>query len=364
MLSIVERVNNACYCCKGTSAPLSFPNSERCFPPFFFTKCPLHQQLRSEKTDRGERKPGVFVLHPQWLWESIAHWLRVPEEPYVAMLRVLDAAEIRPSGGGAAPSPLPSANGMIPTINLIDPSSSSIPLSTGGEQRSQAEDGDGESPAVAVAGPVVDESVDWAAVDEEVDAFLNETDDDDMDDSGVGETGSGYVSDSSAKSGVSKYVRQFYRSLFPSCTLSHFFFLPVNFSFDRGNRKRRRSPSASSSEESGVRVGKNGTGSPLSKRLKLSRDRQGQSKLKVEVFQETSNHSTPASSEIGDDDDDDGASSMNEDKLEDDSDLEERAEGEELDEIEADMRDATDDEDCGSEEDDDDDFLARDIEFG
>lgn len=138
----------------------------------------------------------------------------------------------------------------------------------------------------------------------------------------------------------------------------------MNFSLDRRNRKRRRSPSASSSEESGARVGKNGTGSPLSKRLKLSRDRQGQSRLKVEVFQETSNHSTPASSEIGDDDDDDGASSMNEDKLEDDSDLEERAEGEELDEIEADMRDATDDEDGGSEEDDDDDFLARDIEFG
>lgn len=54
---------------------------------------------------------------------------------------------------------------------------------------------------------------------------------------------------------------------------------------------------------------------------------------------------------------------MNEDKLEDDSDLEERAEGEELDEIEGDMRDATDDEDRDSE-DDDDDFLARDIEFG
>lgn len=132
----------------------------------------------------------------------------MPEEPYVAMLKVLDAAEIRPSGATTS-SPLPSTNG-VPTINLIDPTSTSTPLSTEGGQRSQGEDGgegeDVESPAVA--GPIIDESVDWGAVDEEVDAFLNETDDDDMDDAGVGESGSGYVSDSSVKSGVSKYVHQ------------------------------------------------------------------------------------------------------------------------------------------------------------
>lgn len=114
------------------------------------------------------------------------------------------------------------------------------------------------------------------------------------------------------------------------------------------NRKRRRSPSASS-EESSFQAGK--TGSPLTKRLKLSRDRRGQSKLKLQVFQDSSNHSSPGSSVAGDEDDnedDDDASSMNEDKLEDDDELEERAEEEELEEIEGDMRDATDDEEGDS----------------
>ena len=105
------------------------------------------------------------------------------------------------------------------------------------------------------------------------------------------------------------------------------------------------------------------TGSPLSKRLKLSRDRQGQSGLKVEVFQDHSN----ATSDAGDDDDDDSEDlSIDADRLEDDNDLERRAQDEEFEEIEAGMRDATDDEEGESddEDDDDDDFLARDIEFG
>lgn len=153
--------------------------------------------------------------------------MQVPEEPYVTMLKVLDAAEVRPSG--ATSSPLPSTNG-IPAINLIDPSLSTTPLSTEGELGTQAEDEgegegeDGESSSLAVAGPIIVESVDWGAVDEEVDAFLNETDDDDedgMDDPGVSESGSGYVSDSSTKSGVSKYVQPVCCSTFPHKLTRH-----------------------------------------------------------------------------------------------------------------------------------------------
>lgn len=108
------------------------------------------------------------------------------------------------------------------------------------------------------------------------------------------------------------------------------------------------------------------TGSPLSKRLKLSRDRQGQSGLKVEVFQDHSN----VTSDADDDDEDDGDDGeqlgvgTEDDGLEDDNDLERRARVEEREEIEAGMRDATDDESESEDEDDDDDFLARDIEFG
>jgi len=111
-----------------------------------------------------------------------------------------------------------------------------------------------------------------------------------------------------------------------------------------------------------VRLIGGNTGSPLSKRLKLSRDRQGQSGLKVEVFQD---HSNVASSAGDDDDDDDDDSEDLSVDAEDDNDLERRARDEEFEEIEAGMRDATDDEEGDSDdEDDDDDFLARDIEFG
>lgn len=135
----------------------------------------------------------------------------------------------------------------------------------------------------------------------------------------------------------------------------------------RGPRKRRRSVSVSPDDAKTP-----ATGSPLSKRIKLSRGR-GQSGLKVEVFKGSSNISSRASSMDGDEDDEDddddssrsGLAIDNDEKLEDDEDLDERAQGEEEDEINADMRDATDD-DTGDEEDedDDDDFLARDIEFG
>jgi TATA-binding protein-associated factor Taf7 len=130
----------------------------------------------------------------------------------------------------------------------------------------------------------------------------------------------------------------------------------------RTPRKRRRSVSVSSDD---FRYIGDKTGSPLSKRLKLSRDRRGQSGLKVEVFQNHSNATSGVSNDADDDDDSEDldASAEEDDRLEDD-DAERRAQDEELEEIEADMRDATDDEEGESDESDDDDFLARDIEFG
>lgn len=131
------------------------------------------------------------------------------------MLKLLDAAEVRaatsssslsaPSAGSSFSIPAATTAStpyQIPIINLVESSES--------EARSIII-GEGEEVGRAsVEGPVVDESVDWAAVDEEVDAFLNETDDDDiMDDRDMTDGGggaSGNVSDSSAKSGSTRYV--------------------------------------------------------------------------------------------------------------------------------------------------------------
>lgn len=130
------------------------------------------------------------------------------------MLKLLDAAEVRaatsssslsaPSAGSSFSIPAATTAStpyQIPIINLVESSES--------EARSIIIGKGEEVGRASVEGPVVDESVDWAAVDEEVDAFLNETDDDDMDDRDMTDGGggaSGNVSDSSAKSGSTRYV--------------------------------------------------------------------------------------------------------------------------------------------------------------
>ncbi|KAF8313855.1 hypothetical protein DL93DRAFT_2058638, partial [Clavulina sp. PMI_390] len=118
-------------------------------------------KLRSEKTERGQRKPGVFVLHPQWLWESVAQWRRVDEEPYVEMLRMLDEASAQ--AGSSTPAP-------APHLDLAGSSASSSP---------EAGSSTGSAPIIVI------EEMDWAAVNDELDAFLAETDDDD--DMGLGD---------------------------------------------------------------------------------------------------------------------------------------------------------------------------------
>ena len=178
----------------------------------------ISSQLRSEKTDRGQRKPGTFVVHPQWLWDSVAHWKRVPEEPYVETLKVLDAAEMRastsaPNSNAASPSPTPSSPLAESTTPMhskrIDSTSTGveavpiIDLTTESFRRASGREGPPpeEYEPLPPAGSLVGQSVDWAAIDEEVDAFLNETDDDDDMEDGDMDDG---ASDGSVRSSRSK----------------------------------------------------------------------------------------------------------------------------------------------------------------
>jgi hypothetical protein len=137
------------------------------------------------------------------------------EEPYVEMLKVLDAADVR------AGSLMPNATSSSPSLPHADATSlaSSKPVdgpSAGNESLLSIEFltelSQGATPLISKGvglleedeltpptGSFVEQSVDWAAIDEEVDAFLNETDDDDMEDH-LDED----VSDGSARSNRSK----------------------------------------------------------------------------------------------------------------------------------------------------------------
>ena len=138
------------------------------------------------------------------------------------MLKVLDAAEMRagssvPSAASSSPSLPPTELEPLAFLRRIDNASidtESVPaaeLPTESSQGaiqvtrqgaiSQEEDEELPPPAGSFAG----QSVDWAAIDEEVDAFLNETDDDDMEGHEMDED----VSDGSVRSRGSKLVKAY-----------------------------------------------------------------------------------------------------------------------------------------------------------
>lgn len=138
----------------------------------------------------------------------------MPEEPYVEMLKVLEAADVR--AGSSVPNvtspsspPLPHADATsLASSKSVDSTSIGTESLPSIEVLTESRQGDtpvvlqsvgspaGTDETSPPTGPFVDQSVDWAAVDEEVDAFLNETDDDDMEDHEMEEDGS----DGSARS--------------------------------------------------------------------------------------------------------------------------------------------------------------------
>jgi len=140
----------------------------------------------------------VHVVHPQWLWDCVSQWQRIPEAPYEAMLHAMYPVDAQLPG----PSP-PGASLALPSADPGDGSSSigsSLPSPPGPTVRAVAASGSYSAPGsssstssselegdefLGSGGKGVDKNgteVDWAAVDEEVDAFLNESGDEDVDD--------------------------------------------------------------------------------------------------------------------------------------------------------------------------------------
>ena len=154
-------------------------------------------QLRSEKTDRGEQKPGVHVVHPQWLWDCVSQWRRIPEAPYEAMLRAMFPGDSQPPAemSHSVASPASQSSDPVDTnTGAASPSSSTPGPSTEGvagpssapqcssPTSSREIEGDELFVSDDKAFDTNGAGVDWAAVDEEVDAFLNESGDEDVDD--------------------------------------------------------------------------------------------------------------------------------------------------------------------------------------
>lgn len=167
------------------------------------------------------RRKGVPVVRTEWLLESAEQWKRLPEEPFL----------LPDTHSTSGLPPLPPAP---PSDEPDEP----LPTSA---TPSMAGDDDGP--------PVDMTEVDWDAAADEVDAFLNETDDDD---NGGDETDGNETDGSVASNGT-------------------------------GPRKRHRASTDSEDEnpppKSNSKASAIDAGSPLQKRVKTSRSRK--SKLKV-----------------------------------------------------------------------------------
>ncbi|KAF8338151.1 uncharacterized protein EI90DRAFT_3286868 [Cantharellus anzutake] len=269
-------------------------------------------KLHSEKTDRGQRKAGVFVVHPQWLWDSVTQWRRVPEAPYEQMLLLMDATSRNTTPTSRAQSQWESPLRGRPR-QPYQPNNLRRVL------RHELEEEEGVDEVFLSNNLQLGGTVDWAEVDREVDEFLNESDDDD-----IGEYEG--QSDASIRSSPSTASRR------------------------RGTRKRPRSGSTSSNESKGQTEM-----SPLAKRLKLSQGRRGKSGLKIELLsarQSENEHQDDASSSSSSSDDDNrgiGLQSHTNHEAEDEA---------------YDMEDAYYDDSDSSSDSEEDDFLARDFDAG
>ncbi|KAG5642167.1 hypothetical protein DXG03_003528 [Asterophora parasitica] len=188
------------------------------------------------KVDMARKRGGIKIVWLAWFMDSIALWRHQDETSYL-----LD----EPAAAGPSSSP-----------TMQDHQISSDP-------EPDADDWDEEVPEGKEAGSLELDAINWNAINDEVDAFLNETDDeDDTSESGMR---SGVVSEDEGSDMRSAVV----------C-------LNSVYNTPRANRKRLRSVTPS---DSGSVNGRNDDvlRSPLAKRKKVAAERSGYSRLKEEI---------------------------------------------------------------------------------
>ncbi|KAI0778754.1 hypothetical protein BD413DRAFT_660951 [Trametes elegans] len=240
----------------------------------------------TQKVDAARRRGGIKIVWLAWFTDSIALWHRQDETPYL-----LDP-EPRPEGGDGADARLASPPSDPHQISsdpepdaddwdeLGDSSGSAAsraigPLGAEGPPaRAGGAGGTGEAGVGSGEEGLALDEVDWDEINDEVEAAMNESDDD-------GEN-------ASVRSGVSEddwtdesnSIIRLASSTHPSMSLAHTH--DINSSTtSTPRRKRKRLRSLTPSEAGSI----NGAGSdvlrsPLAKRKKLAADRSGASRLK------------------------------------------------------------------------------------
>lgn len=174
--------------------------------------------------------------------------------------------------------------------------------------------GDGDDDDVAEGDIVVpdafvalsDGDIDWAATHQEVDDFLNESDEDEDDGKSERDEDDGWTEDSNYSD--IRYGKSFV-DIVDLADLVHFSSSAPPT--PRKNRKRQRSSTPSGSGTNSA-INSDDEGSPLSKRKKLSQSRRGASQLKIDISTHVledledgdSSSSSSSSDENGQEDDD------------------------------------------------------------
>ncbi|TCD66479.1 Carboxy-terminal domain (CTD) phosphatase [Steccherinum ochraceum] len=259
------------------------------------------------KVDSARRQGGIKIVWLSWFTDSVAFWHRQDESPYL-----MDPEPAHPSGGGPASPP------SDPHQISSDPEPDADDWDEDARRPSGSRTGEGEGGGGE--GLELDE-VDWSAVNDEVEAAMNESDDEDERSERSVKFGNGSEDEGSWSDETNSMISSVH-------------------STPRGKRKRLRSITPSDGGRS-VEGERDALRSPLAKRKKIVADRSGQSKLK-EAF-------SAADFKSGDDSSEDAKTSKAStptglDKMD-----------------EAMDEDEEDDEDDEEDGDDDDDFLAREL---
>ncbi|KAJ3411753.1 Carboxy-terminal domain (CTD) phosphatase [Chytridiales sp. JEL 0842] len=125
------------------------------------------------KTNQGRTVPGLFIVKPEWLYQSASKWRRLPETDFL-----LEPVFEGPPGSGVHDSHLESAKDPLMSDNLDDDILDEDLLIVQNAS---------EEVATEVAARLGKE--DWLLMDDEVDAVMNESDDDNEDEDDEGQGG-------------------------------------------------------------------------------------------------------------------------------------------------------------------------------
>ena len=133
------------------------------------------QQRGTVKVDQARKRGNIAIVSQHWLTESIAQWRRLEERPY--LLEEPTPAPSRPTMPHAGPAshPISSSEPPGPSVSVVEDHSA--------EMDDEEEDWEEEEISTYDAhkgGPGALElsAIDWNDINDEVDAAMNESSDD------------------------------------------------------------------------------------------------------------------------------------------------------------------------------------------